>query len=283
MVELIATIVIMGLILVPLSSAVIQALQTGPTARALTQTATDTDRLTSAMDDDIQPAGQLQVSPVVDASGTVVSGSGLFLAVNVSPSLPPPTWAFATLNPARQTPCVTNPAVGGTTTQLFYTASWDQSKGYLWHGAAPTGAEFWYWHYYSLVFTPYGTDVSGNAIMKVDVHRSDASYDWAGFPAGPLPSTPVDDGVYLTGYCKAGDTMAYVEHDGRGRSCRDDSRRARYPDHVDGTSTGTDHARLRGADSSAVAHRRAVLTRRCRGQIPSTRPAGAADLGSTLA
>jgi prepilin-type N-terminal cleavage/methylation domain-containing protein len=294
LIELVATITIMGVIMVPLSTALIEALQTAPAASVRTQMATDTDHLGATLDDDVQQAGQLQLMCGVTSAGTVSNGcSGLTTAAAMMPWVPPPSWTAISVA-SRPFSCVTSiynrqssgitlnagffgaggsavltdsnasnsdlgqfvTVVGGTgalwpstfvtavnlsgpaashtitlnatpqgsgtatiqvglaTYSLFQTNSWDASKHYVWPGVGyDVGSQLWQVHLYSLVFTPAGTDSSGTAIARVEVHRSDQISDFSTGAPGSVPMT--DEGVsYLTGYCRTGDVVANISTTG---------------------------------------------------------------------
>jgi prepilin-type N-terminal cleavage/methylation domain-containing protein len=203
LVEVVACVVIMAIIIVPLSTTLIQAMNLVPAAGGRTQLATGEDRLQSTLTDDLQQANYILLFNAYNASGTAVGSNGA--AINNLPPVVP--LAFGNVA-ARATPCVTTAAE----LAVLQTANWDATKNYAYMGANDvfwnTGAlvqgPMYYWHVYNMKFTPINA-----GLVQVQVIRTDSVWDFTTNPANiaqTAPDTPMDEPTpYLTGYCKPGD------------------------------------------------------------------------------
>jgi prepilin-type N-terminal cleavage/methylation domain-containing protein len=189
LVEMVATIVIMGIIVVPLTSALIQALNTVPTSGERTQQATDADRLEARLMQDLTTSNWTQVIKqpslaTTDAAaykpgGDSLTGSPAFVAHDV------PTQSMA---------CPATTTSAGFVTMTVYE---DVSDDYIWSGIK-VGGKKWNQHLYRVDFTP-----AGSGIAAVKVIRANQTFVWDGSSS----NTPLtDDLPLLTGYCKTTDT-----------------------------------------------------------------------------
>lgn len=212
LVELMMTIVIMGIVIAPLCMALVQTLNTIPTSGAGIQTSTDAGRLQTAMVDDI---GQAQGIDVYMGSNGVY-----YIPLN---DLPLP--AFVENSP---TSWSTTDNTSSLNQFPFKCQAWSQpwnlfdvfqSSSLNANGTVPgrTGATTTVDLYTATV-----TNVSGNW-NKVVVHRWVSNAGAPAFPAvGPAPYaagtspgsfTDTDPNGYLTGYCNSaspsgGETIA---------------------------------------------------------------------------
>jgi prepilin-type N-terminal cleavage/methylation domain-containing protein len=189
LVEMIATIVIMGIIVVPLTSALTQALKSVPESGGRTQQATDTSRLEARLIQDLTSSNWTQVITqpslaVTDAAaykpgGDSFVGSPAFVAKDVA------TQSMA---------CPATTSSAGFVTMTVYD---DVSDNYIFSGLK-VGGKKWNQHLYRVDFTRVG---SGIAAVKVT--RANQTFVWD----GSSPNAPLtDDLPLLTGYCKTGDT-----------------------------------------------------------------------------
>jgi len=189
LVEMVVVIVIMGIVIAPLTIAINESLNLVPESGAQSQTATDADRFQTTLAGDIASATQVNVDKTVGNNGVNV---GTILAFNAPGTL---TWTKASAA-AQTIPCVTSGAV---TTEILSTLTfdssdpWAQNHNYL--------GPIWTFEYWKLVFTQLGS------VTRVDVHRFENIWNW---PLGSVPpaTSAADQGVFLTGYCKSGDTVS---------------------------------------------------------------------------
>jgi prepilin-type N-terminal cleavage/methylation domain-containing protein len=199
LVEVVACVVIMAIIIVPLSTTLIQALNLVPAAGGRTQVATGEDRLQSTLTDDLLQANYIQVFSAYNTSGAAVGSNPPQAIINLPPVVP-----AAFNNVALQaTPCVTT----ASELAVLQTATWDATKNYTYTGVTAwpfsTGAQVqapqWYWHVYNVQFTPITP-----SLVQVQVIRTNSTWDFTTnpFTVGASADEPTP---YLTGYCKAGD------------------------------------------------------------------------------
>lgn len=187
LVEVIATVVIIGLVVGPLATGLVQALNLVPQSGRRTRLATDLTRLQLTTSNDIAQATQVVVYNPPNTSGVQSGASTAFNYpfVDTQDGASPTTASIA----AKDTPCVTTAtAAPANQPTVAHTLSFDDTSG----------AKKWYWHYYRLSFAAAGAA----GVMAVEVHRWTQSLDWSGLGWSPL----VDEGVYVAGYCKTSET-----------------------------------------------------------------------------
>jgi type II secretory pathway pseudopilin PulG len=210
LVDVIASMVIMGIIIVPLGSVLFQAMKTIPSNGGRAQAATDTSRLESQLIDDINQMQWSNLQTPWNSNGVTPLGNTAMLDQQPAHAI-----AFKTVA-ATNYSCVT--AVAGPVEPIIGTFNlWDASQNFVYHGATDpfntfhnndkVGNQTWIGHVYKMRFT---RDARNVALAKVEVFRTVLNYDLTknvdplAIPPNP---TQVNEAPIMTGYCKTGDTV----------------------------------------------------------------------------
>ena len=202
LIEVIATVAIMGIILLPLTTAVLQAMKLVPASGSRTRVATDVERLTNALSDDIAQAETMTVQPAYTTAGNPVGSATN--AITNNPSGGPATFAAATL---RSTPCVN----AAKELAVLSTTTWDAADDWTYQGDTVgyipknlyTHGRVWSFRQWAFKFTPLG------GVVKVEVFRQNLTWDFTPVSPNTMISSGgyVDEPTpYLTGYCQPSDT-----------------------------------------------------------------------------
>ena len=191
LIEMMVTVVIMGIIIAPLTMLLIQSMLVVPQSSARTQAATDRDHLQEVMTGDIAQANHLDVYAAPPGDNTAPR-------TVVDATYSQGTWDIALTAQQKSTfLCPADPAV--TAFQLFSTVSWDASR---------SNGQLHSLRRYTLLFTAAGADTAGNRFVEVEVHRSTGTSG----NADPGADQPLqDDGTSaLSGYCRPNEQVAAV-------------------------------------------------------------------------
>jgi hypothetical protein len=218
LVDVVASFVILGIIMVPLSRAMFETMKIPAQNGGITKGATDFDRLQSVVSRDVAQAQQLWISPppsFTPPSTWTANFPSLVFAYKPWDE----SWTTADKTP-QSTPCTTGLA-SAASFALIQTYSWDPNLANFtytggWNllgalegkptGPYKVGASTWMSHSLKARFTPMTAPVG---YLRVEIYRSSAAWDWAQDPATSLDA--IDEAPIATGYCKSGDVVSIAQ------------------------------------------------------------------------
>ncbi len=199
-VDVIASVVITGIVIAPMSIALVQALNLVPESGARTTAATDMDRLQAAMNDDVAQAQSLELflTPTFTTSGGTTTGATAGAAFPQWTEVSATKWSSTPLTGwlalAAITGCPTLPIRSGTVTTPLFDSSWSDGLDAATRGLkSPPDVLVKYELWFSN---------AQPGLFRVDVHRLIST-------SGSALS---DQGVYASGYCGAGDTIVSLPY-----------------------------------------------------------------------
>jgi prepilin-type N-terminal cleavage/methylation domain-containing protein len=196
LVEMLAAIVIMGLVLAPLCTAFMQAMTLIPANGARTQAATDADRLQTTLGNDITQAQLINIYKAPAATGVVTPAGDNKAALQHVPWAN--SWAYLdVVAPYATVPCVI--AASTVVADFISTTTWDGTEDYKLNPTTSVGGHKWHGYVTRVHFIPVNASWA-----KVEIHRWDSLTDFAN--SANNVTLADEGGSYLSGYCKAGET-----------------------------------------------------------------------------